>query len=145
LQLKLDTDFKIITAVLEFSRIKFAKENQVYDQNNVFAKILKGEIPAKKIAEGEHFLSFHDIAAKAPVHALVIPKGRYINAHDFANQASSEEITNFWQGVSTTISALELDKNGYRLISNTGLDGRQEVPHFHIHILGGKDLGTKIV
>lgn len=117
----------------------------MYDQNNVFAKILKGEIPAKKIAEGEHFLSFYDIAAKAPVHALIIPKGQYINSHDFAANASAQEIVNFWHGLSETINALALGKNGYRLIANTGLHGNQEVPHFHIHILGGKDLGTKII
>lgn len=117
----------------------------MYDSNNIFAKILRAEIPAKKIAENEYFLSFHDIAAKAPVHALVIPKGNYINAHDFANKASDAEISNFWKGVSETITLLELQTNGYRLIANTGINGCQEVQHFHIHILGGTKLGAKIV
>lgn len=117
----------------------------MYDSNNVFAKILRNEIPAKKIAEGEHFLSFYDIAAKAPIHALIIPKGKYINAHDFSGNASAEEIVSFWQGINETVKILELEKNGYRLISNAGLHGNQEVPHFHIHILGGKNLGTIII
>lgn len=130
--------------MLEFETINFAQENSVYDSNNIFAKILREEIPAKKIAENEYFLSFYDIAAKAPIHALVIPKGNYINAHDFADKASAAEINNFWKGVSETIALLELKTNGYRLISNTGLNGRQEVPHFHIHVLGGKELGAKI-
>lgn len=117
----------------------------MYDSNNIFAKILRTEIPAKKIAENEYFLSFHDIAAKAPIHALIIPKGNYINAHDFADKASAAEINGFWQGVSKTITLLALENTGYRLIANTGLHGRQEVLHFHMHILGGKELGAKIV
>ena len=117
----------------------------MYDQNNIFAKILRGEIPCQKIADGPYFLSFHDIAPKAPVHALVVPTGFYENAHDFAANASTDEIVGFWKGISTTIEVLALTKNGYRLITNTGTHGRQDVPHFHIHILGGHDLGPKMV
>jgi diadenosine tetraphosphate (Ap4A) HIT family hydrolase len=117
----------------------------MYDQNNIFAKILRSEIPCKKIAENQYFLSFHDIAPKAPVHALAIPSGHYKNAHDFTARASAKEIIGFWMGVNTTIDALHLAQNGYRLIANTGTNGRQDVPHFHIHILGGQDLGPKIV
>jgi diadenosine tetraphosphate (Ap4A) HIT family hydrolase len=117
----------------------------MYDQNNIFAKILRSEILCKKIAEDQYFLSFHDIAPKAALHALVIPTGRYKNAHDFTSRSSTDEIVGFWKGVNTTIDALNVAQNGYRLIANTGTDGRQDVPHFHIHILGGQDLGPKIV
>ena len=117
----------------------------MYDQNNIFAKILRSEIPCKKIAEDQYFLSFHDIAPKAALHALVIPTGHYKNAHDFTSRSSTDEIVGFWKGVNTTIDALNVAQNGYRLITNTGTDGRQDVPHFHIHILGGQDLGPKIV
>jgi diadenosine tetraphosphate (Ap4A) HIT family hydrolase len=113
----------------------------MYDQNNIFAKILRGE----KIAQGLYYLSFYDIAPKAPVHALVIPTGSYQSAHDFSDKAASDEIVGFYKGVNETLEALGLKANGYRLISNTGVHGRQEVPHFHIHILGGHDLGPKVV
>lgn len=117
----------------------------MYDQNNIFAKILREEIPCRKIAEDQYFLSFYDIAPKTTIHALVVPTGPYINAHDFASTASTEEIVGFWKGVNATIHALDLTHDGYRLITNTGLHGRQEVPHFHVHVLGGQDLGPKIV
>jgi diadenosine tetraphosphate (Ap4A) HIT family hydrolase len=117
----------------------------MYDQNNIFAKILRGEIPAKKISQGPYYLSFYDIAPKAPVHALVIPTGAYLNADDFADKAAPDEIIGFYKGLSATIEMLGLKANGYRLISNTGIHGRQDVPHFHIHILGGHDLGPKMV
>jgi len=117
----------------------------MYDTNNIFAKILRKEISCKKIEENEYFLSFHDLHPKAPSHALIIPKGSYVNAHDFTNRASPQEIIGFWKGVNTTISSLDLDKNGYRLIANTGIHARQEVSHFHVHLLGGNDLGSKMV
>ncbi len=115
----------------------------MYNQNNIFAKILRREIPCEKIAEDQYYLSFHDIAPKAPVHALVIPTGPYQNAHDFSDNASTEEIVGFWKGVNATFELLGLKADGYRLITNTGAHGRQDVPHFHIHILGGHDLGPK--
>ncbi len=117
----------------------------MYDQNNIFAKILRGDIACQKIAEDKHFLSFHDVHPKAPTHALVIPKGSYENAHDFTTHASEEEIVGFWKGVNTTVTTLNLTQDGYRLIANTGPHSRQEVPHFHVHILGGHDLGPKMV
>lgn len=117
----------------------------MYDQNNIFAKILRGEIPAKKISQGPYYLSFYDIAPKAPIHALVIPAGPYQNSYDFSANASAEEIIGFYKGINETLDLLELKANGYRLISNTGTHGRQDVPHFHIHILGGHDLGPKMV
>lgn len=117
----------------------------MYDTNNIFAKILRGEIPCKKVAEGEHFLSFYDINPKAKIHVLVIPKGHYVNAHDFAQKARPEEMVGFWRGLDETIEILKLQDTGYRLVINTGNHGRQEVPHLHAHILGGNDLGTKMV
>lgn len=117
----------------------------MYDTNNIFAKILKGTIPCKKVVEGDYFLSFHDINPKASIHVLIIPKGHYVNAHDFAQNASPEEQIGFWQGLDATITNLNLKESGYRLIMNTGIDGRQEVPHMHLHILGGNDIGPMVV
>ncbi len=117
----------------------------MYDVDNVFAKILRGEIPCKKIADSQYFLSFYDVDPKATVHALIIPTGAYINAHDFAEKASIDEQVGFWQGMNKTLEILQLKENGYRLIMNTGQHGRQEVEHFHMHILGGNDLGPKVV
>lgn len=117
----------------------------MYDTNNIFAKIIRGEIPCKKIDESEHFLSFHDIHPKAPIHALAIPKGTYENAHAFTNKATVDEIIGFWKGVNTTVALLNLAQNGYRLITNTGLHSHQEVPHFHVHILGGHNLGPMVM
>lgn len=117
----------------------------MYDQHNIFAKILRGDIPCQKIAKNEWFLSFHDIAPNAAIHALVIPTGPYENLHDFIGNALPDEITHFWKGVETTIELLSLKENGYRIIANTGTDGQQEVPHFHVHILGGQNLGAKLV
>ena len=115
-----------------------------YDPNNVFAKILKGTIQCQKVFEDEHVLAFKDIFPKAPVHILLIPKGAYTGASDFSAHASSEEIVAFTRAIGTIVEELQLTKTGYRLIANTGLDGGQEVPHFHIHILGGKALGMMV-
>lgn len=120
-------------------------EVYMYDTNNIFAKILRAELPCKKIDEDRYFLSFYDIHPKATIHALVIPKGAYKNMHDFMHEATTDEIVGFWNGVNTTIAKLHLTQNGYRIIANTGVHGRQEVPHFHIHILGGHDLGQKMI
>lgn len=115
-----------------------------YDNNNIFAKILRAEIPSKKIIETAHTLSFHDAFPKAPVHALVIPKGEYLNLTDFTARASDIEIIDFWRTVYQVIELLELQDSGFRMISNSGSNGGQEVPHFHIHICGGKKLGAML-
>lgn len=115
-----------------------------YDDNNIFAKILRGDIPAKKVYEDDYALAFHDIAAKTPVHVLVIPKGKYVSIADFGENASPEELTGFYRAVSRVASDLGVVQNGFRAIANTGLNGGQEVPHFHIHILGGKTIGPMV-
>lgn len=115
-----------------------------YDDNNIFAKILRGDIPAKKVHEDEYALAFHDISAQAPVHVLVIPKGRYVSIADFGAKASSEEITGFYRAVSKVAHDLGIAESGFRSIANTGLNGGQEVPHFHIHLLGGKKIGPMV-
>ncbi len=115
-----------------------------YDPNNIFAKILRGEIPCKKIYEDDHVLAFNDIAPKAPVHILVIPKGPYISIDDFAMNAPSHEIKMFYEAVGKIARDHNLHETGFRTIANTGLNGGQEVPHFHVHILGGKKLGAML-
>jgi diadenosine tetraphosphate (Ap4A) HIT family hydrolase len=115
-----------------------------YDQNNIFAKILRGEIPCNKVYEDEHVLAFHDIAPQAPVHILVIPKGAYVAVDDFGAQASAEEIQAFYRAVAHIVQEHGLMESGFRTIANTGLNGGQEVPHYHLHILGGKALGPML-
>ncbi len=115
-----------------------------YDSNNIFAKILRGEIPSKKIYEDDFVLAFHDVVPQAPVHALVIPKGEYTDQADFALRASEAEIVGFERAVAKVAAELGLSAGGYRLIVNTGIDGGQEVPHFHVHILGGEKLGPML-
>jgi histidine triad (HIT) family protein len=112
-----------------------------YSQDNIFAKIIRGEIPAKKVYEDEKVLAFHDISQAAPIHVLVIPKGEYLDFHAFASKASSQDVAHFFKKVSEIATILEADKTGYRLISNIGSDSHQTVPHFHVHILAGKKLG----
>jgi diadenosine tetraphosphate (Ap4A) HIT family hydrolase len=115
-----------------------------YDRNNVFAKILRGEIPCQKVLEDAHVLAFRDIKPQAPVHVLVIPKGEYVSADDFSLKASPEEIAALFRAVGKIARDLGLDKNGYRILANHGDDAHQEVPHFHIHIFGGKPLGRML-
>ena len=118
-----------------------------YDNNNIFAKILRGEIPCKKIYEDEFVLSFHDISPQKKIHALVIPKGKYIDLDDFNNKASPEEIVGFFKGVSKVASKLGIsinEGNGYRTLSNIGENGGQEVPHLHFHIFGGEKVGKMV-
>ncbi len=110
-----------------------------YDKKNVFAKIIRKELPAQIIYEDEHILSFADISKAAPVHILVIPKGRYVNLVDFTNNANINEIAHFFKKVSEI--AKKYGDNGFRIISNTGHDAEQTVEHFHVHILAGKKLG----
>lgn len=115
-----------------------------YDDNNIFAKILRGEIPCKPLYEDAHVLAFPDIAPKAPVHILVIPKGRYLSIADFSAQASADEVIALWRAVAKIAADHNLSDAGFRTIANTGVDGGQEVPHFHVHLLGGKKLGPMI-
>jgi histidine triad (HIT) family protein len=115
-----------------------------YDRNNVFAKILRGEIPCRQVYEDDHAVAFHDINPLAPVHVLVIPKGDYMSMDDFASQASADQIAGFFRAVGETARMLGLAKTGYRFLANTGVDGRQEVPHFHVHIFGGAPLGRML-
>lgn len=119
-----------------------------YDDQNVFAKILRGEIPNDTVLETEHCLAFNDIQPQTPVHVLVIPKGPYVCYDHFAQAASDVEIVDFTRAVGEicrlTGMAQSADGNGYRTITNTGQDGLQDVPHFHMHILGGKPLGRML-
>lgn len=118
-----------------------------YDPTNIFARILRGEIPNKTVLETEHSLAFHDIAPKAPVHVLVIPKGAYVSYDDFAAHASEAEIVDFHRAVARITRELGLDLDsgkGFRAITNAGEHGLQEVPHFHLHILGGQPIGPLV-
>ena len=120
-----------------------------YDRENIFAKILRKEIPSETVYETKHSLAFKDINPAAPIHILIIPKGAYVNFDHFGSDASEEEIVDFNQTVKTVIQQEKLDPNsngeGYRLITNTGLNGVQEVPHLHFHLLGGRNMGTMVV
>jgi len=116
-----------------------------YDQQNIFAKILRGEIPCRKVAEDEFALAFHDIAPQAPVHVLVVPKVDCVSFADFSATASDAQIAGFFRAVGRVAAQLELEKPGYRLITNMGRDSGQMVPHFHVHILGGRSLGGQLV
>jgi diadenosine tetraphosphate (Ap4A) HIT family hydrolase len=115
-----------------------------YDPENIFAKILRGQIPCRKIYEDDYVLAFHDINPQAPVHILVIPKGEYISIHDFGAKASAEEITGFFRAAAKIASDLGLVEPGYRALSNAGLNAGQEVPHFHLHLFGGRPLGPML-
>lgn len=112
-----------------------------YDETNIFAKILRGELPNRTVYEDEWVLAFHDIAPQAPTHILVIPKGDYVSWDDFSSKASDTEIAAFVRAVGKIARDLGLPAQGYRLLANTGLDANQEVPHFHMHILAGKPMG----
>jgi len=115
-----------------------------YDDGNIFAKILRGEIPCNKVFEDDHALAFHDIAPQAPVHVLVVPKGPYVSWDDFSANASADLIAGFVRAVGTVARQLGLVEPGYRLLGNVGADGGQEVPHLHIHLFGGAPLGRMI-
>ena len=115
-----------------------------YDPQNIFAKILRGEIPCDKIYENGHALAFRDIHPKAPVHVLIIPKGAYVSSSDFSEKASAEEIAGFMRAVHAVAEQTGVLESGYRLIANTGANGHQEVPHFHVHLLGGRPLGPMV-
>ncbi|MDP6804079.1 MAG: histidine triad nucleotide-binding protein [Rhodospirillales bacterium] len=115
-----------------------------YDSENIFAKILRGEIPCSRVYEDEHALAFNDINPQAPVHVLVIPKGAYESMDDFSANASKAEIAGFFRAVGTVARELALTGAGYRILANHGADARQEVPHFHVHIFGQADLGPML-
>ena len=115
-----------------------------YDTGNIFARILRGEIPCSRVYEDEWALAFHDIAPQAPVHVLVIPKGEYVSWDDFSARAGAEEIAGFVRAVGTVARQLGLVEPGYRLLANVGHDGGQEVPHLHVHLFGGRPLGRMV-
>ena len=117
---------------------------QPYDRDNVFARILRGEIPCKKVYEDEWALAFHDVAPQAPVHILVIPKGAYVSWEDFAAKAPAEEIAGFVRAVGHVARENGLVEPGYRLLANVGAHGGQEVPHLHVHLFGGRPLGRMV-
>ena len=117
---------------------------QPYDDSNVFARILRGEIPARKVYEDEHALAFHDINAQAPVHILVIPKGPYVSWDEFSARGSDEEIAGFVRAVGHVARELGLVAPGYRLLANAGPNSGQEVPHLHVHLFGGRRLGPML-
>ena len=117
---------------------------QPYDPDNVFAKILRGEIPCNKVYEDEWALAFHDIAPQAPVHILVVPKGEWVSWDDFSTGASAEQIAGFVRAVGHVARSNGLVEPGYRLLANVGGDGGQEVPHLHVHVFGGRPLGRMI-
>jgi len=117
----------------------------LYDTNNVFARILRGEIPCRKVYEDGHALAFHDISPRAPVHVLVIPKTPHVSLADFAATAPPENIAGFFKAVAKVAQILGLDSPGYRVLANIGEDAHQEVPHFHIHIFGGRPLGPMLL
>jgi histidine triad (HIT) family protein len=115
-----------------------------YDDQNIFARILRGEIPCRKVHEDDFALAFHDIAPQAPVHVLVIPKEPWVSAADFHAGASAETIAGFWRAVAHVAKSLGLEQPGHRLLTNMGQDGGQEVPHFHVHVFGGTRLGRMV-
>ena len=119
-----------------------------YDDNNIFAKILRGEIPCKKIYEDDHVLSFHDINPQKKIHALVIPKGKYMDLDDFSTNASSDEMVGLLKGINIVAKKLGISKDtgkGYRALANISEDGGQEVPHLHFHLFGGEKVGKMVV
>lgn len=115
-----------------------------YDESNIFARILRGEIPCRKVDEDEHALAFHDINPAAPVHVLVIPKGPYVSWDDFSANASDAEIAGFVRAVGRVAREQGLVAAGYRLLANVGSDAGQEVPHLHVHLFGGRPLGPML-
>ena len=116
-----------------------------YDDTNIFARILRGEIPARKVYEDDHALAIHDIAPWSPTHILVIPKGPYVSWDDFSAKASDVEIAGFVRAVGHVAREAGLVEPGYRLLANAGPDSHHEVPHLHVHILAGRPLGPMLV
>ena len=119
-----------------------------YDKNNIFAKILRGEIPCKKIYEDEYVLAFYDINPQKKIHALVIPKGKYVDLDDFSENASLEEMAGLLKGINIVAKKLKISVDtgkGYRALANIGENGGQEVPHLHFHLFGGEKVGKMVV
>jgi diadenosine tetraphosphate (Ap4A) HIT family hydrolase len=115
-----------------------------YDDQNVFARILRGEIPSRRVYEDEWAIAFHDINPQAPVHVLVIPRGRYVSMADFTARASAAEIAGFFRAVGEVARRLGLEAEGYRILANMGPAAGQEVPHLHVHIFAGRPLGPML-
>lgn len=115
-----------------------------YDDQNIFAKVLRGEIPSKRVYESAHSIAFHDIAPQAPTHILVIPRGAYVSWDDFSARASDAEITDFVRAVGEVARAAGLVEPGYRLLANVGQDAHQEIAHLHVHIFAGRTLGPML-
>jgi diadenosine tetraphosphate (Ap4A) HIT family hydrolase len=115
-----------------------------YDDQNVFARILRGEIPSKRVFEDEWAIAFHDINPQAPVHVLVIPRGRYVSMADFTARGSAAEIAGFFRAVGEVTRMLGLETDGYRLLANMGQAAGQEVPHLHVHVFAGRPLGPML-
>jgi len=113
-----------------------------YDETNIFARILRDEIPSRRVFEDEYAVAFHDIAPAAPTHLLVIPRGRYVSLADFSLHASSAELAGFWRAVGLVARPFEAD--GYRVLANCGHDAGQEVAHFHVHVFAGRALGPML-
>ena len=128
----------------ELARRQRGRETMPYDPDNIFAKILRGEIPCNKVYEDDFALAFHDIAPQAPVHVLVIPKGAYRSMDDFHADAPDAEIAGFFRAVGNVARQLGVEEAGYRLLANHGAWGGQEVFHFHFHIFGGRNLGPML-
>lgn len=112
-----------------------------YDTTNIFARIIRGEIPCRQVYQDDHVLAFEDVSPAAPVHVLVVPKGEYVSFDDFTTHAGADAVARFFATIGTIARQLGVDKTGYRLITNHGAHAHQTVPHFHVHILGGKPLG----
>jgi histidine triad (HIT) family protein len=115
-----------------------------YDRNNVFARILRGELPCNKVYEDEHVLAFHDIRPQAPTHIVLIPKGEYVSVDDFSEKASVAELAAFLRAIGRIAREQGVSGSGYRILANQGPAAHQEVPHFHLHLFGGRDLGPML-
>ena len=116
----------------------------MYDDSNIFARILRGEIPCKKVYEDDHTLAFEDIHPQAPVHTLVIPKGKYVSVKDFAERASDTEIAAFVRAIGKVAALKGVTESGFRILANAGANAHQEVPHLHVHVFGGRALGPML-
>jgi histidine triad (HIT) family protein len=117
----------------------------LYDETNIFARILRGEVPCRKVYEDDYALAFDDIHPRAPVHVLIIPKTPYVSLADFTATAPSAEIAGFFQAVGRVAKHLALEQDGYRILANMGANAHQEVAHFHVHLFGGRPLGPMLV
>ena len=117
---------------------------QPYDPDNIFAKILRGEIPSTRVYEDEWAVAFEDIAPVAPIHVLVVPRGAYVSWDDFSQNAPAEEVAGYVKAIGNVVRQLGLVEDGYRLINNIGPNGGQIVPHLHVHLLGGRTMGPML-